>query len=149
MDRISAMRVFSEVVTRGSFTAAANTLGMSRAMVTRYGMSEALGTMVYVEDGQGMGGMPGSTVSEETQQKVDAEIRSILDQQYALARRLLEENRDKVEAMTKALLDWETIDAEQVRDIMNGKEPQPPKYGVRERNLPKSGPVAPGAAATA
>ena len=145
-------RIAEEIFMHQKSTGASNDFEratkMARAMVTRYGMSEALGTMVYVEDDQSMG-MSSSSVSEETQQKVDAEIRSILDQQYALARRLLEENRDKVEAMTKALLDWETIDAEQVRDIMNGKEPQPPKYGVRERNLPKSGPVAPGAAATA
>jgi cell division protease FtsH len=145
-------RIAEEIFMHQKSTGASNDFEratkMARAMVTRYGMSEALGTMVYVEDDQSMG-MSSSSVSEETQQKVDAEIRSILDQQYALARRLLEENRDKVEAMTKALLDWETIDADQVRDIMNGKEPQPPKYGVRERNLPKSGPVAPGAAATA
>jgi len=145
-------RIAEEIFMHQKSTGASNDFEratkMARAMVTRYGMSEALGTMVYVEDDQSMG-MSSSSVSEETQQKVDAEIRSILDQQYALARRLLEENRDKVEAMTKALLDWETIDADQVRDIMNGKEPQPPKYGVRERSLPKSGPVAPGAAATA
>ena len=60
-------------------------------------------------------------------QKVDVEIRRLLDEQYALARRLLEENRDKVEAMTKALLEWETIDAEQINDIMAGKAPHPPK----------------------
>ena len=60
-------------------------------------------------------------------QKVDAEIRRIVDQQYALARKLLEENRDKVEAMTHALLEWETIDAEQIDDIMAGKSPRPPK----------------------
>jgi cell division protease FtsH len=60
-------------------------------------------------------------VSEATMQKVDAEIRRIIDQQYALARRLLEENRDKVEAMTAALLEWETIDAEQINDIMAGR----------------------------
>jgi hypothetical protein len=65
-------------------------------------------------------------VSEATMQKVDAEIRRIIDQQYALARRLLEENRDKVEAMTKALLEWETIDAEQMNDIMAGKPPRRP-----------------------
>jgi cell division protease FtsH len=145
-------RIAEEIFMHQKSTGASNDFEratkMARAMVTRYGMSEALGTMVYVEDDQSMG-MSASSVSEETQQKVDAEIRSILDQQYTLARRLLEANRDKVEMMTKALLDWETIDAEQVRDIMNGKEPQPPKYGVRERSLPKSGPVAPGAAATA
>ena len=60
-------------------------------------------------------------------QKVDAEIRRIIDQQYALARKLLDENRDKVEAMTKALLEWETIDAEQIDDIMSGKPPRLPK----------------------
>ena len=60
-------------------------------------------------------------------QKVDSEIRRIIDEQYALARRLLDENRDKVEAMTKALLEWETIDAEQIDDIMDGKPPRPPK----------------------
>jgi cell division protease FtsH len=145
-------RIAEEIFMHQKSTGASNDFEratkMARAMVTRYGMSEALGTMVYVEDDQSMG-MSSSSVSEETQQKVDAEIRSILDQQYALARRLLEENRDKVERMTKALLDWETIDADQVRDIMSGTEPRPPKYGVRERSLPKSGPVAPGAAATA
>ena len=60
-------------------------------------------------------------------QKVDAEIRRIVDEQYALARKLLEENRDKVEAMTHALLEWETIDSEQIDDIMNGRPPRPPK----------------------
>jgi cell division protease FtsH len=66
-------------------------------------------------------------VSEETMRKVDAEIRRIIDEQYALARRLIEENRDKVEAMAKALLEWETIDGEQIDDIVAGKPPRPPK----------------------
>jgi cell division protease FtsH len=66
-------------------------------------------------------------VSEATMQKVDAEIRRIIDEQYAEARKLLDENRDKVEAMTKALLEWETIDADQIDDIMAGKPPRPPK----------------------
>jgi cell division protease FtsH len=66
-------------------------------------------------------------VSEATMQKVDAEIRRILDEQYALARRLIEENSDKVEAMTKALLELETIDADQINDIMAGLPPRPPK----------------------
>jgi cell division protease FtsH len=67
-------------------------------------------------------------VSEATQQKVDVEIRAILDKQYAVAKKILEENRDKVEVMVKALLEWETIDADQVNDIMAGKDPRPPKY---------------------
>ena len=59
--------------------------------------------------------------------KVDAEVRKIIDGQYAVARKLLEDNREKVEAMAKALLELETIDAEQIDDIMAGKPPRPPK----------------------
>ena len=68
-----------------------------------------------------------TNISEKTMQEVDAEVRRIIDEQYALARRLIEENRDKMEAMTKALLEWETIDADQIDDIMEGREPRPPK----------------------
>lgn len=60
-------------------------------------------------------------------QQVDNEIRRIIDDQYTLARRLLDENRDKVEVMTAALLEWETIDAEQIEDIMQGRPPRPPR----------------------
>ncbi|PUA19247.1 ATP-dependent zinc metalloprotease FtsH [Glaciimonas sp. PCH181] len=127
---------------------------LARAMVTRYGMSETLGTMVYEDTEQDayFGRMASKTVSEATQQKVDAEIRSILDQQYALSRRLLEENREKVEAMTKALLDWETIDADQINDIMEGLEPRLPKYGIPVKKTPtdsSSGGISPTATAPA
>jgi cell division protease FtsH len=91
-------------------------------------------------------------VSEATMQKVDAEIRRIIDEQYALARKLLDENRDKVEAMTKALLDWETIDAEQIDDIMDGKPPRPPKPSggaTRSAKPDDSQGAEPSAAATA
>ena len=57
----------------------------------------------------------------------DAEIRGIIDEQYALARKLIEEHRDQVEAMAKALLEFETIDADQIADIMAGRTPRPPK----------------------
>jgi len=66
-------------------------------------------------------------MSEDTMKAVDHEVRRIIDEQYGLARRLLEENRDKVEVMTKALLEWETIDANQIDDIMSGRPPRPPK----------------------
>jgi cell division protease FtsH len=105
--------------------------GIARDMVTRFGMSEALGPMVYGEnEGEVFLGRSITThknLSEVTLEKVDAEIRKIIDDQYSLARRLLEENRDKVEAMTAALLEWETIDAEQIGDIMAGRPPRPPK----------------------
>jgi cell division protease FtsH len=125
-------RIAEEIFVGQMSTGASNDFSratkLARSMVTRFGMSDTLGVMVY-EDSQDGGYFGGAskTISEATQQKVDAEIRSILDAQYAIAHKLLEDNRDKVEAMTKALLEWETIDAEQINDIMLGKEPTPPK----------------------
>jgi cell division protease FtsH len=83
---------------------------------------------------------------------VDGEIRRILDEQYALARRLIESNRDKLEAMAKALLEWETIDADQVNDIMAGQPPRPPKVAPPQasqppRDNPPGGSTAPAAPA--
>ena len=104
---------------------------IARDMVTRYGMSDALGTMVYAEnEGEvflGRSITKTTNMSEETMRKVDSEIRRIIDEQYAVARKIIEDNRDKMEAMTKALLEWETIDAEQIEDICNGREPRPPR----------------------
>ncbi|MDP3123545.1 MAG: AAA family ATPase, partial [Thiobacillus sp.] len=104
---------------------------IARDMVTRYGMSEALGPMVYGEnEGEVFLGRSVTThknMSEATMQKVDAEIRRILDEQYAVAKKILTESRDKVEAMTAALLEFETIDADQIGDIMAGRPARPPK----------------------
>jgi cell division protease FtsH len=119
---------------------------MARSMVTRYGMSDLLGTMVYADGDAGFG-VQNKTISEATQQKVDGEIRRILDEQYAVARRILEEKRDAVEVMAKALMEWETIDAEQVKDIMEGRTPKPPtdasKIGrLSKKDDPGTGPAA-------
>ena len=81
-------------------------------------------------------------------QKVDAEIRRIIDQQYGVARRIIEESRDKVEKMAKTLLEWETLDAEQLKDIMEGREPRPPKPAAATTSVPPKD-VPPSAAATA
>jgi cell division protease FtsH len=69
-------------------------------------------------------------MSEQTMQKVDAEVRRIIDQQYTVARQLIETNSDKMHAMAQALLEWETIDSDQLDDIMAGKSPRPPKDWV-------------------
>ena len=104
---------------------------LARDMVTRFGMSDSMGPMVYGEnDGEVFLGRSVTThknMSESTLQKVDAEIRRIIDQQYAVARKIIEDSRDKVEAMTKALMEWETIDADQIKDIMDGRPPRSPK----------------------
>ncbi|MCL2346373.1 MAG: ATP-dependent zinc metalloprotease FtsH [Desulfobulbus sp.] len=125
-----AEELFMNQMTTGASNDFERATAMARDMVTRYGMSD-LGVMVYGEnEGEvflGRSVTQHKNVSEATMQKVDAEIRRIIDEQYALARKLLEDNRDKVEAMTKALLEWETIDAEQIDDIMAGEKPRPPK----------------------
>ena len=125
-----AEELFMNQMTTGASNDFERATAMARDMVTRYGMSD-LGVMVYGEnEGEvflGRSVTQHKNVSEATMQKVDLEIRRIIDQQYALARQLLEENRDKVEAMTHALLEWETIDADQIDDIMAGKPPRPPK----------------------
>ena len=122
-------RIAEEVFVGQMSTGASNDFeratALARAMVTKYGMSDVLGTMVYADQDAGFG-VHNKTISEATQQKVDAEIRRILDEQYAVARGILEEKRDIVEAMTAALLEWETIDAEQIRAIMEGRKPSPP-----------------------
>jgi cell division protease FtsH len=125
-------RAAEEVFLHSSSTGASNDFEratkMARDMVTRYGMSDSLGTMVYVdtESESIFGRNSTKTVSELTQQKVDAEIRSLIDSQYALAKSILEQNRDKVEAMVTALLEWETLDADQITDIMEGRPPRAP-----------------------
>ena len=153
-------RVAEEIFVGNVSTGASNDFeratGIARDMVTRYGMSEALGPMVYAEnEGEVFLGRSITThknLSEVTMQKVDAEIRRIVDTQYALARKILEENRDKVEAMTAALLEWETIDADQIADIMAGLPPRPPKPSMSSPSRPTddtSGGAAPNAAAPA
>ena len=147
-----AEELFMNQMTTGAGNDFERATQLARDMVTRYGMSDALGPMVYAEnEGEvflGRSITRTTHVSEATMQKVDAEIRRIIDEQYALARRLLEENRDKVEAMTKALLEWETIDTEQIDDIMDGKPPRAPK-STTPPAAPSSGPSAPGAVAGA
>ena len=126
-----AEEIFMHQMTTGASNDFERATDMARKMVTQWGMSDALGPMVYGEnDGEVFLGRSVTThknVSEATMQKVDEEIRRIIDQQYALARGLIEANRDKIEAMTKALLEWETIDADQINDIMAGLPPRPPK----------------------
>jgi cell division protease FtsH len=126
-----AEELFMNQMTTGASNDFERATEMARNMVTRYGMSDLLGPMVYAEnEGEVFLGRSITThknVSEETMRKVDSEIRKIIDQQYAVARKLLEDNRDKVEAMAAALLELETIDADQIDDIMTGKPPRPPK----------------------
>ncbi len=147
-----AEEIFVGQMSTGASNDFARATKLARSMVTRFGMSDSMGVMVYEDsENEGFFGGATKTISEATQQLVDAEIRSILDTQYALSRKLLEDNRDKVEAMTRALLEWETIDADQINDIMAGKVPRDPKSGAVASRPPSdsTGGVSPSATAPA
>jgi cell division protease FtsH len=126
-----AEEVFMNQQTVGASNDFQRATQIARDMVMKYGMSESLGPMVYAEnEGEvflGRSVTRTTNISEQTMQRVDAEIRKILDTQYALARNLIETERDKVEAIAHALLEWETIYREQMDDIMEGRPPRPPK----------------------
>jgi cell division protease FtsH len=137
-----AEEVFMKQMTTGASNDFERATEMARRMVTQWGMSDNLGPMIYGEnEGEVFLGRSITThknVSEATMQQVDAEIRRIIDGQYGLARKLIEDNRDKVEAMAKALMEWETIDAEQIGDIMEGRPPRPPKPPATQTPPPPS-----------
>ena len=149
-----AEEIFMNQMTTGASNDFERATSMARSMVTQWGMTDALGPMVYGEnDGEVFLGRSVTThknVSEATMQKVDEEIRRIIDQQYKLARGLIEANKDKIEAMTKALLEWETLDAEQLNDIMAGKPPRAPTQPkVTPQPPPDAAPTAPATPAEA
>ena len=125
-----AEEVFMNQMTTGASNDFERATQMARDMVMKYGMSDAMGPMVYADrEGESFLGrqFAGATgISQETLQKVDTEVRRIIDTQYKIARDLIEGNADKMHAMAKALLEWETIDAEQINDIMAGVEPKAP-----------------------
>ncbi|BCG49518.1 ATP-dependent zinc metalloprotease FtsH [Candidatus Profftella armatura (Diaphorina cf. continua)] len=118
--------IFMNQISTGACNDFERATKLARLMVTRYGMSENLGAMVYEDSEKDayFGKISSKTISEATQQKVDTEIRNILDTQYKLSKKLLENNRDKVDLMAKTLLELETIDADQINDIMLGNNPK-------------------------
>lgn len=105
---------------------------IARNMVTKWGLSEKLGPLMYAEEegevflGRSAGSQHAS-VSGETAKLIDSEVRSIIDQCYATAQQLLTDNRDKLDAMAEALMKYETIDADQIDDIMAGRTPREPR----------------------
>ncbi len=139
-------RIAEEIFVNRKSTGASNDFEratkMARAMVTRYGMSDAMGVMVYeAEEHGGYFGGSTRTISEATQQKVDDEIRHILEAQYDVAYKLIDENHDKMHAIVDALMKWETIDREQLLQIMAGETPREPKDYQLTSSTPVSEPV--------
>jgi cell division protease FtsH len=132
---LMAGRIAEEVFMKQMTTGAANDFeratDIARNMVTRWGMSDTLGTRVYGEGEHevflGRDMVTHKNLSDATAELVDREIRRIVDEQYARARKIIEDKHDTVEMMARSLLEWETLDAGQIDDIMAGKKPRPPE----------------------
>ncbi|MBU2156629.1 membrane protease FtsH catalytic subunit [Pseudomonas peli] len=135
-------------VTTGASNDIMRATQLAKNMVTKWGLSEKLGPLMYAEEegevflGRSMGSNQ-SNVSADTAKLIDQEVRSIIDECYGTAKRLLQENRDKLDAMAEALMKYETIDAEQIEDIMNGLAPREPKgwQGGDDNNGTPTAPV--------
>ncbi|WP_137971030.1 ATP-dependent zinc metalloprotease FtsH [Pseudomonas sp. F(2018)] len=119
-------------VTTGASNDIMRATRLARNMVTKWGLSEKLGPLMYAEEegevflGRSAGSQQ-ANVSGETAKAIDEEVRSIIDGCYGTAKRLLEENRDKLDVMADALMKYETIDADQIDDIMAGRTPREPR----------------------
>ncbi|KPK11354.1 MAG: cell division protein FtsH [Acidithiobacillales bacterium SG8_45] len=126
-----AEEVFMNQMTTGASNDFERATEIAKNMVMRWGMSDAMGARVYGDNQQevflGRDVTTHQNLSDKTAQQVDDEIRRIIDEQYDRARKIIEDNREKIEIMTAALLEWETIDANQINEIMAGKKPTPPQ----------------------
>ena len=121
-----AEEIFMKQMTTGASNDFEVATNMVYNMVARWGMSDALGTRMYAESEQEMMTGQKKRISAKTSELVDSEISRIIDEQYDRAKKILEDNSHIVEIMTKSLIDFETIDSNQIAEIMKGDEPTPP-----------------------
>lgn len=118
-------------VTTGASNDIQRATEIARNMVTKWGLSEKMGPLLYDESQEEVflgksAGAAASHVSAKTRNDIDEEVRRIIDECYDTATQLLHDNRDKLDSMAEALMKYETIDADQIDDIMEGKQPRPP-----------------------
>jgi len=139
--RIAEELIFGpEAVTTGASNDIERATEIARNMVTRWGLSEKLGPLAYTEEeGEvflGRSVTQHKAMSDETTHLIDEEIRHVIDSNYARAKQILEENIDKLHSMAKALIKYETIDADQIDAIMEGREPPPPSDWTSDDDEP-------------
>ncbi len=130
--RVAEELIFGEdKVTTGASNDIQRATQLARDMVTKYGLSEELGPMTYTDEEDevflGRSVTQHKHVSEETARKIDEVVRGVIDRAYGRAKEILVTKNDKLEAMALALLQYETIDREQIAAIMDGRQPGPPK----------------------
>ncbi|ABA59022.1 membrane protease FtsH catalytic subunit [Nitrosococcus oceani ATCC 19707] len=136
-----------EYVTTGASNDIQRATELARNMVTKWGLSEKLGPLAYgEEEGEvflGHSVTQHKGIADTTASEIDTEIRAIIDRNYLRAKQLLEENMDKLHVMSDALMKYETIDKEQIDDIMAGKEPRPPKVSGSDVEPPSGSDAVP------
>jgi cell division protease FtsH len=144
--RVAEELVFGrDKVTSGASSDIEQATKLARMMVTRWGLSESLGTVAYGENQEevflGYSVSRQQTISEATVQKIDAEIKRLVAEGYDLARQILEEKRGDLELLAKGLLEYETLSGEEIKDLLNGKPPV--REGVSEPVAPRTSAVPP------
>ena len=125
------MTLGKDGITTGASNDIQRATEIARNMVTKWGLSDSMGPLMYDEGGEEVflgrtAAQPSKAMSDETALAIDKEVRSIIDDCYEKARQLLEEHRPKMDMMAEALMQYETIDSEQIDSIMDGKKPNPP-----------------------
>ena len=138
----------AEMVTTGASNDIQRATDIAHNMVTKWGLSDKLGPLTYGEDEQevflGHSVTQHKSVSDETTHLIDKEVRRFIDHNYERAKTILTEHMEQLHAMAAALMKYETIDAEQIKDIMEGRTPRPPKdWGNDEPKRPGGGADAP------
>jgi cell division protease FtsH len=133
----------SDSVTTGAQNDIERATAIARDMVTRWGLSGGLGPLAYQEpEGEvflGQAVTQRKNISDETARQIDEEVRAIAESNYELARSLLTDNLDKLHAMAKALVKYETLNTEQIDDLMAGRAPRPPEDWDRDNRSGGSG----------
>ncbi len=131
------MTLGKDGVTTGASNDIQRATSMAHNMVAKWGLSDELGPLLYDDEEQdpfNRGyGQPAKTISEETQHRIDKEVRRVIDECYAKSAQILEDNRDILESMTQALMKYETISSEQIDELM-AREPVSPPDGWSEDN---------------
>ena len=139
------MTLGKEGITTGASNDIQRATEIARNMVTKWGLSDAMGPLMYDEGGEEVflgrsAAQPSKAMSDETALSIDKEVRSIIDECYEKARSILEEHRGKMDMMADALMQYETIDSEQIDAIMEGKKPNPPSDWTSGPTEPPSDP---------
>ena len=131
-----AEEIFMNQMTTGASNDFEQATDLAQKMVSRWGMSDSMGTRVYGENQSevflGRDVTTHQNLSDAVAEQVDQEITRIIDEQYTRARKTIEDNKDKIEVMAKALIEWETLESGQIDDIMEGREIRPSSSGPDE-----------------